>query len=255
MRSHRRDFLKSSPAARYVGLDGREHRSGIPCPIGPGGLGGTNDRVLVVIQLVGGNDGLNTVVPHGLDGYARNRRALRLPLQDGSKRSTRRLACTRRWAGWPSCWKRDDSRWSKGLAIPTPTAPISGRWRSGSRPSVKQGRSRPAGLAGCSTGCPARWVAMPAAPHRQPHPAAGLEGETDGSADPRESRPVSPAACRHRERPTDQARGPRPGRSPRPGDGRPTPRVHETKHTRGLRFQQRLEQVAKLASGKSPYPN
>jgi uncharacterized protein (DUF1501 family) len=35
--------------------------------------------VLVVVQLIGGNDGLNTVVPHGLDGYSRNRRALRLP--------------------------------------------------------------------------------------------------------------------------------------------------------------------------------
>jgi uncharacterized protein (DUF1501 family) len=38
-----------------------------------------NDRVLVVVQLVGGNDGLNTVVPHGIDGYDRGRRALRLP--------------------------------------------------------------------------------------------------------------------------------------------------------------------------------
>jgi uncharacterized protein (DUF1501 family) len=26
------------------------------------------DRVLVVVQLLGGNDGLNTVVPHGIDG-------------------------------------------------------------------------------------------------------------------------------------------------------------------------------------------
>src|SRR5262249_55088861 len=35
-------------------------------------------RVLVVIQLAGGNDGLNTVVPFRDDGYARNRKALRL---------------------------------------------------------------------------------------------------------------------------------------------------------------------------------
>ncbi|QDV39196.1 DUF1501 domain-containing protein [Tautonia plasticadhaerens] len=36
-------------------------------------------RVLVVIQLDGGNDGINTVVPFEDDGYARHRDALRLP--------------------------------------------------------------------------------------------------------------------------------------------------------------------------------
>ena len=35
-------------------------------------------RVLVVIQLDGGNDGINTVVPFGDDGYARHRDKLRL---------------------------------------------------------------------------------------------------------------------------------------------------------------------------------
>jgi uncharacterized protein (DUF1501 family) len=37
------------------------------------------DTVLVVVQLSGGNDGLNTVVPYGDDEYARNRPTLRLP--------------------------------------------------------------------------------------------------------------------------------------------------------------------------------
>ena len=36
------------------------------------------ERVLVVVQLLGGNDGLNTVVPHKDPGYERARRALRL---------------------------------------------------------------------------------------------------------------------------------------------------------------------------------
>jgi uncharacterized protein (DUF1501 family) len=36
-------------------------------------------RVLVVIQLDGGNDGINTVVPFADDGYAKNRSRLRLP--------------------------------------------------------------------------------------------------------------------------------------------------------------------------------
>ncbi len=38
-----------------------------------------DDRVLVVIQLDGGNDGINTVVPFRDEGYAKHRRQLRLP--------------------------------------------------------------------------------------------------------------------------------------------------------------------------------
>ncbi|NQV33176.1 MAG: hypothetical protein HQ515_10810, partial [Phycisphaeraceae bacterium] len=38
-----------------------------------------NDRILVVLQLTGGNDGLNTVVPYADDVYARSRPTLRLP--------------------------------------------------------------------------------------------------------------------------------------------------------------------------------
>ena len=36
-------------------------------------------RVLVVLQLDGGNDGINTVVPFGDEGYEKHRRGLRLP--------------------------------------------------------------------------------------------------------------------------------------------------------------------------------
>jgi uncharacterized protein (DUF1501 family) len=36
-------------------------------------------RVLVVIQLDGGNNGINTVVPFADEGYARHRKTLRLP--------------------------------------------------------------------------------------------------------------------------------------------------------------------------------
>jgi uncharacterized protein (DUF1501 family) len=38
-------------------------------------------RVLVVVQLDGGNDGINTVVPFGDEEYARHRRALRIPTE------------------------------------------------------------------------------------------------------------------------------------------------------------------------------
>ncbi|MBI3464475.1 MAG: DUF1501 domain-containing protein [Planctomycetes bacterium] len=37
-----------------------------------------DDRLLVVIQLDGGNDGINTVVPYADEGYARSRRKLRI---------------------------------------------------------------------------------------------------------------------------------------------------------------------------------
>src|SRR5688500_3021349 len=43
------------------------------------GVNKPNEKILVVVQMLGGNDGLNTVVPHGIDGYSRARRALRVP--------------------------------------------------------------------------------------------------------------------------------------------------------------------------------
>ena len=39
-------------------------------------------RVLVVIQLEGGNDAINTLVPFADEGYARNRKVLRMPEKD-----------------------------------------------------------------------------------------------------------------------------------------------------------------------------
>ncbi len=40
-----------------------------------------DDRILVVIQLGGGNDGLNTIVPYGDDAYYRSRQVLRVERQ------------------------------------------------------------------------------------------------------------------------------------------------------------------------------
>jgi uncharacterized protein (DUF1501 family) len=81
MTTHRRDFLRSSLAAStLVSLGGAT----VPTFLSRSALAADsekarNDRVLVVVQLLGGNDGLNTVVPFGLDGYSRGRRALRIP--------------------------------------------------------------------------------------------------------------------------------------------------------------------------------
>jgi uncharacterized protein (DUF1501 family) len=78
MRISRRDFLKSS-----VGASALAAFSG-PVPAflcrTAQAASQTRDRqpILVVIQLSGGNDGLNTVVPYEDDAYHRSRPTLRL---------------------------------------------------------------------------------------------------------------------------------------------------------------------------------
>src|SRR5262249_15143740 len=72
-------FLKSSLAVSTLVSMGSATVPGFLARSAHGAAAKSNDRVLVVVQLIGGNDGLNTVVPHGIDGYAKARRALRLP--------------------------------------------------------------------------------------------------------------------------------------------------------------------------------
>src|SRR5690348_8284124 len=43
------------------------------------------DHILVVIQMSGGNDGLNTVVPYGLDAYYKARPAIGIQAKDALK--------------------------------------------------------------------------------------------------------------------------------------------------------------------------
>src|SRR5262245_66208994 len=73
MRSLRR-FLKSSTlialAPTVPGFLARTARAAAPQRDG---------RVLVVLQLDGGNDGINTVVPFNDEGYVKHRKTLRLP--------------------------------------------------------------------------------------------------------------------------------------------------------------------------------
>ena len=76
----RRDFLAASLgtstlAALGGGVPGFLARTAAAAPAGRD----ARDTILVVVQLAGGNDGLNTVVPYGDDGYGRNRTTLRLP--------------------------------------------------------------------------------------------------------------------------------------------------------------------------------
>ena len=79
----RRDFLKgalSTSTLLSLGPAVPEFlvRSAMASASGPR----DRDTVLVVVQLSGGNDGLNTVVPYEDDEYARNRPTLRLPSKE-----------------------------------------------------------------------------------------------------------------------------------------------------------------------------
>ncbi|HLO40627.1 MAG TPA: DUF1501 domain-containing protein [Phycisphaerales bacterium] len=69
-------FLQSSALAMHNALGGLSSAPGVP-----------EDRILVVVQLGGGNDGLNTVVPFGMNQYYRARPAIGIAERDVLKLS------------------------------------------------------------------------------------------------------------------------------------------------------------------------
>ncbi len=69
-------FLQGSAYAMHAALGGLSSAPGVP-----------DDRVLVVIQLGGGNDGLNTVVPFGMSQYYKVRPGIGIPEKDVLKLS------------------------------------------------------------------------------------------------------------------------------------------------------------------------
>ena len=79
MSQSRRDFLQSVVGTSTVvsmapGLPAFLNRTAMAARSTPN----TADTILIVVQLGGGNDGLNTVVPYDDDAYGRSRRTLRL---------------------------------------------------------------------------------------------------------------------------------------------------------------------------------
>ena len=80
---------------------------------------GRDGRVLVVIQLEGGNDAINTLVPFADEGYARNRKVLRIP-EKGLIRVDDRVGLHPALRGWVTYWTEV-------------TWPRAGRWVSQSK--------------------------------------------------------------------------------------------------------------------------
>ncbi|HIM31608.1 MAG TPA: hypothetical protein EYG57_18920, partial [Planctomycetes bacterium] len=72
--SHRRDFLRTAVGTSVVSLGATAPE--FLCRAAWGQEESNDDRILVVIQLSGGNDGLNTVIPYGNDVYRSKRPTL-----------------------------------------------------------------------------------------------------------------------------------------------------------------------------------
>lgn len=77
----RRDFLRAGFGSLAFGAVGGIGISPLWASVAQAqALAAANDRILVIVELSGGNDGLNTVVPYGDDAYYQARPTLGLPM-------------------------------------------------------------------------------------------------------------------------------------------------------------------------------
>ena len=88
----------------------------------------------MVVQLLGGNDGLNTVVPHGIDGYNRGRRALRISSSQIHK-ITPEIGLHPSMGAMAKLLEKGRLSVVQGVGYPNPDRSHFRRWRSG-RPAA-----------------------------------------------------------------------------------------------------------------------
>jgi uncharacterized protein (DUF1501 family) len=83
MSSTRRDFLRAAVGtSALMSLGSAAPAFLVRSATAAASRDNDRDTVLVVLQLTGGNDGLNTLVPYADDEYGRNRTTLRLPTNE-----------------------------------------------------------------------------------------------------------------------------------------------------------------------------
>ena len=119
-------------------------------------------RILVVVQLDGGNDGLNTVVPYRDDEYRKQRPELAIPAARGEEdRRPRRPASVARGVLEAAGAAAAGDRAERGLSQPEPVA-LREHGDLADGPARPRTRPRPAGWPGRSTVAPARRATRPA---------------------------------------------------------------------------------------------
>jgi uncharacterized protein (DUF1501 family) len=83
--------------------------------------GAPEERVLVVVQLAGGNDGLNTVIPYGMDGYYRARPGIGVAQRDALALDARAgIGLHPRLAGLKSLYDEGMLSVVQGVGYPNP---------------------------------------------------------------------------------------------------------------------------------------
>lgn len=116
----RRDFLKASlgtSALLSLGPAGpiASTRAAVAAP-----GGAPDDTVLVVVQMAGGNDGLNTVVPYDDDEYAKHRPTLRLSAEQVHKIDDSRLGFHPRMTAFKRLYDEGRLGVVQGTGYPNP---------------------------------------------------------------------------------------------------------------------------------------
>jgi len=103
-------------------------------------------RILVVVEMAGGNDGLNTVVPHGDPLYWKNRPGIGVGAKDALKLNDY-SGLHPRMTGFKSLFDQGRLAILQGIGYPNPNRSHSARWTSGRRPEPKKKTRRTAGSA------------------------------------------------------------------------------------------------------------
>ena len=121
--THRRDFLKSSLAGSGLvawGLNVPSFLARTAAAAPTADKAGAKDTILVVVELTGGNDGLNTVVPFKDPEYAKLRPTLKLP-ETQLKKLNDELGLHPQLSGLADIYNEGALTVVQGVGYPNPT--------------------------------------------------------------------------------------------------------------------------------------